>query len=299
MTSKPVHVTNIRSGRPKPGLMAQHLNAVKAVAALSNASLSGLELGSTEIFFNPESLSGGDYKIDIGTPGSITLILQAFMIPAAFADGPVTINITGGTDLRWSPSVDYLENITLPILKLMGYKARINILKRGHYPRGGGMLKLEVDPIKNLEPLNVSDLKFDCIKGVSQAIKLPVHIAERQAKSAEKILLKEGYNSKIKIKTSEKAIGPGSTVGEPCKRAEKVGSEAAKEILYHISRRSAVDRYMGDQIIPYIALAGKSNVKTAELTQHALTNIHVTEKFIKRKFRVEGMLGESSLISVD
>ena len=56
---------------------------------------------------------------------------------------------------------------------------------------------------------------------------------------------------------------------------------------------------MGDQIIPYIALAGKSNVKTAELTQHALTNIHVTEKFIKRKFHVEGVLGESALISVD
>jgi len=314
VTSKPVHVTNIRSGRPKPGLMAQHLNAVKAVAALSNASISGLELGSTEIFFNPGSLNRGDYKIDIGTAGSITLILQAFMIPAAFADGPVIINITGGTDLRWSPSVDYLENVMLPILRLMGYKARIKILQRGHYPRGGGILKLEVDPIKNLEPLNVSDLKFDCINGVSHAVKLPVHIAERQAKSAENILLKEGYNSKIKIKTSERAIGPGSSiflwtngstpvsgsaVGEPDKRAEKVGSEAAKEILYHISRQSAVDRYMGDQIIPYIALAGESNVKTAELTQHALTNIHITEKFIKRKFRVDGILGESALISVD
>ena len=160
VTSKPVHVTNIRSGRPKPGLMPQHLNAVKAVAALSNASLSGLELGSTDIIFNPRSLSGGDYKIDIGTAGSITLILQAFMIPAAFADGPVTIGITGGTDLRWSPSVDYLENVTLPILRLMGYKVRINILQRGHYPRGGGLVELKVDPIKKLKPLIASDAEI-------------------------------------------------------------------------------------------------------------------------------------------
>ena len=160
VTSKPVHITNIRSGRPKPGLMPQHLNAVKAVAALSNASLSGLELGSTDIIFNPRSLSGGDYKIDIGTAGSITLILQAFMIPAAFADGPVTISITGGTDLRWSPSVDYLENVTLPILRLMGYKAQMNILQRGHYPRGGGFVELRIDPIKKLKPLIASDAEI-------------------------------------------------------------------------------------------------------------------------------------------
>ena len=85
-------------------------------------------------------MNGGDYKIDIGTAGSITLILQAFMIPAAFADGPVKIRITGGTDIRWSPSVDYLENVKLPILRLMGYNAKINIIQRGHYPRGGGNL---------------------------------------------------------------------------------------------------------------------------------------------------------------
>ena len=55
-------------------------------------------------------------------------------------------------------------------------------------------------------------LKFDSIYGISHAVKLPVHIAERQAKSAEEILLNGGYNSEIKIKTTEKAIGPGSSI---------------------------------------------------------------------------------------
>ena len=117
LTSQPVHITNIRSGRPKPGLMPQHLNAVKVVAMLTNATVQGLELGSTELFFNPGAMSGGDFNLDIGTAGSITLILQAFMIPAAFADGPSTIKVTGGTDVRWSPSIDYLEHVSLPILK--------------------------------------------------------------------------------------------------------------------------------------------------------------------------------------
>jgi RNA 3'-phosphate cyclase len=314
LTSKPVHITNIRSGRPKPGLMAQHMNAVKSVADLSNASVKGLEIGSTEIYFNPKSLNGGFFKIDVGTAGSISLILQAFMIPAAFTDIPVKIRITGGTDVRWAPSVDFIKYVKLPILRLMGYNARINIIQRGHYPRGGGILEIEIDPITKLKPINVSKLQFDCIYGISHSIKLPIHIAERQAQSAKEILNNEGYCSDIKIESSQNAIGPGSSiflwtngltpisggaVGEPGKRAEKVGSEAAKQILYHISKRSPVDKYMGDQLIPYMALAGSSSIKTAELTQHTLTNIHITEKFIDKKFHVDGIVGESAIISVE
>ena len=156
-------------------------------------------------------------------------------------------------------------------------------------------------------------LKFDCIYGVSHSVKLPLHIAERQAQSAKKFL-NEGYNSKLKFKTHKMRLGQGSSiflwtngltpvsgsaVGEPGKRAEKVGSEAAKQILYHISRGSAVDKYMGDQLIPYMALAGSSSIKTAELTQHALTNIYITEKFIDKKFPVEGNIGETADIKVD
>jgi RNA 3'-phosphate cyclase len=314
LTSKSIHITNIRSGRPKPGLMPQHLNAVKAVADLSGAKVSGLELGSTELFFHPGPLRGGNFSVDVGTAGSITLILQAFMIPAAFADKPVKITIIGGTDVRWSPSVDYLENVTLPILSLMGYSARTNLVQRGHYPRGGGILELEVDPVNELKSLNVFELKFDSVNGISHAVKLPEHVAERQARSARNTLSDAGFKSKIKIEHSNNALGSGSgillwtdgntqvsgsSIGEPGKRAEEVGADAAREILFHISRKSAVDRYMGDQIIPYMAIAGNSNVKTAELTQHALTNIYMTEKFINKKFHVDGNLGEEAVINVE
>jgi RNA 3'-phosphate cyclase len=313
VTSKPVHITNIRSGRPKPGLMPQHLNAVKAVADLSGASVSGLELGSTELVFKPNQLKGGNFKIDIGTAGSITLILQAFMIPAVFADSPVKITIIGGTDVRWSPSIDYLMNITLPVLKLMGYDAKPKLVQRGHYPRGGGIFELEIEPVKKLRPLNICELNFNNINGISHAVKLPEHIAVRQANSAQEVLSKAGYDSKIKIEHSQRAMGPGSgillwtngvtsvsgnSLGEPGKKAEIVGYEAANRILYNISRNSAVDGYMGDQIIPYLALAGNSTIKTSELTQHAVTNIHVTEKFINKKFRIEGSVGESAIINV-
>lgn len=314
LTSDPIHVTNIRANRPKTGLMPQHLNAVKAVANLSGAHVEGLEIGSKELFFYPEEVSGGNYKIDVKTAGSITLVLQAFMIPAIFAESPVNITIRGGTDMRWSPPVNYFQHVTLPVLRSMGYNADLNLIRRGHYPRGGGIVKVKINPVKKLNPINICNLKVDKIKGISHAVKLPEHVAVRQAESAEKVLKANGFDAEIEIVHSDNALGSGSgivlwtegdtrvggsAIGEMGIKAEKVGKKAAEELLFHISRGAALDKYMGDQIIPYIAMAGKSRIKTAELTLHAVTNIFVTENIMGKKFDVDGELGEAATIKVD
>ena len=314
LTQNPIHITNIRANRSKPGLMPQHLNAVKAVAGLSNARVEGLEIESKELFFYPEDVRGGTYNIDIKTAGSITLVLQAFMIPAVFADEPVNIKIRGGTDVRWSPPVNYLQHVTMPVLKSMGYDADLDIIRRGHYPRGGGIVNVKISPVKKLNPINIDDLEIDEIRGISHAVKLPEHVAVRQAESAEKVLKANGLNAEIEIENSNNALGPGSgivlwtegntrvggsAIGERGVRAEKVGEKAAEELLYHISCGAAVDKYMGDQIIPYMAIAGKSWVKTAELTLHAVTNISVTEKIMGKKFDVDGEVGKIAIIKVD
>lgn len=314
LTSKTVNINNIRANRPKSGLMPQHLNAVNAVAQLSGAECSKRDIGSDELIFKPGNIRGGKFEIDIKTAGSITLVLQAFMIPAVFADSPVEIMIKGGTDVRWSPSVDYLQNVTLKILKKMGYAAKMDIIRRGHYPRGGGIVKAKIKPAQKLNPVKLIDLKFDKIKGISHAVNLGEHVAIRQAESAEKVLEAGGIESEIEIEHSDNASGPGSGIvlwsdgeipvggsyiGERGLRAEKVGKKAAEEILYHISKGAALDKYMGDQIIPYIAIAGNSEVKTAELTQHALTNIYVVERIMQKRFEVEGRCSQTAIVKVD
>ncbi|MGB9978375.1 RNA 3'-terminal phosphate cyclase [Methanobacterium sp.] len=314
LTVNPIHITNIRANRPKAGLMPQHLNAVKAVACLSDARVEGLEIESRELFFYPGDVNGGNYNIDVKTAGSITLVLQAFMIPAVFADTPVNITIRGGTDVRWSPPINYLQYVTLPVLKSMGYNAELDIIRRGHYPRGGGMVKVKINPVKKLKPINACNLDVDKIRGISHAVKLPEHVAVRQAESAEKVLKSRGFDAEIEIENSDNALGPGSgivlwtegntriggsSVGERGVRAEKVGQKAAEELLYHISQGAAVDKYIGDQIIPYMAIAGKSKVKTAELTLHAATNIFVTEKIMGKRFEVDGEVGEPVTIKIN
>ena len=72
----PIKITNIRANRSKPGLQPQHLTGVKAAAELCGAKVSGAELGSTELTFEPGKIKFGKFRLDIGTAGSITLVLQ-------------------------------------------------------------------------------------------------------------------------------------------------------------------------------------------------------------------------------
>lgn len=318
LTGKAFTISNIRSSRPKPGLMPQHLNVSLALAQLSNAEVTGLELGSTHMSFIPGQLNGGKLDVDVKTAGSITLILQALMIPSLFTNQGVEIKIKGGTDVRWAPPLDYLEHVTLPLLHSMGATVHLEVQQRGYYPRGGGMLHALIEPVEKLKPLNLHDLEVDVIRGISHATKLPSHVAVRQAQAAEKIIRSAGYEVEIEIKSDDNnALGPGSalvlwsevknksiprvgasSLGEPGKRAEIVGRHAAEEILSYLSKGAALDKYMADQIIPYLAITGSSSVRISELTQHTLTNIYATEKFTNRKFQVDGSLGEVTTITI-
>ncbi len=265
LKSKPLRIYNIRAKRPRKGLSYQHLTAIKALAELTGARLEGVELASTEIKFIPGQIKGGDFYFDVQTAGSIGLVLQALMIPAAFAEDKVRFRVRGGTDVKWSPSIDYLREVTLPILRMMGYNGRIKLLKRGYYPRGGGLVEAEIKPVKGLKPLKLTKLEIESIRGISHASNLPLHVAERQAKSALTVLKKSGLEADIEIQHFHDVLSPGSgivlwadgntrigasSLGERGKRAEVVGKEAAEELLGFLEVGAPIDKYMGDQIIP-------------------------------------------------
>ncbi|OTF70368.1 hypothetical protein BLA29_015297, partial [Euroglyphus maynei] len=49
----PIEVNNIRAGRPKPGLAAQHLHGLWMARDITNAELLNAEIGSTSIRYRP------------------------------------------------------------------------------------------------------------------------------------------------------------------------------------------------------------------------------------------------------
>ncbi len=301
----PVKITNIRAKRKNPGLQRQHLTGVRAVAQLSNARVVGAALGSTTIEFYPGKLRGGEYRFDIGTAGSVTLVLQALLPILPFLEKPTKITVTGGTDVPWSPTIDYVIYVITKILSKVGLKLEAQLLRRGHYPRGGGMVIYRVDdPPRKLSPL-ILDERGEIleIRGRSHAVALPEHVAVRQARSAEEMLRgKLGRNIKIAIELEKdpqgkNVLGPGSgitlwakcnnsvlgsdSLGARGKPAEKVGREAAQKLIEDLSTNAALDRHMSDMIIPFLALAGgTSKITGSKLTLHATTNIMVVRRLV-------------------
>lgn len=146
-TGKPFRVHHIRAGKSDGGgLKPQHLEAIKALQKICGAQTNEIQLGSQELEFTPGKVKGGVYEIDIKTAGSITLLLQALLLPCLFAPRKVTLRVTGGTCGKWQASGDYLQNLLLPHLQRFVEHIELRILKRGYYPQGGGQVELHITP---------------------------------------------------------------------------------------------------------------------------------------------------------
>jgi len=204
ITQNPFEITNIRKNRPQSGLKHQHLFCIKALEKLCNARTEGVSLGSTFLKYYPNKIEGKTIDIDIQTAGSISLFLQAILLPSIFADRTVRFNIIGGTDGKWSAPLDYFKEVFLPQIQKYA-DIECKLIKRGYYPKGNGKVEIKINP-----KYKVSDFKdfnefYDNIKEKAPKINLieqghliqikgishasltlqNANVVERQAKAAE------------------------------------------------------------------------------------------------------------------
>ncbi|MBI4020193.1 MAG: RNA 3'-terminal phosphate cyclase [Candidatus Aenigmarchaeota archaeon] len=300
LTGKPCRITGIRAGRPNPGLQAQHLESIKAVAQLCNAKVDNLNIRSKEILFSPGNLEHKPLTIDIGTAGAITLVLQSLLIPAVHADKKLCFTIKGGTHVKWSPSYDFFENIFCRYLSIMGIEVKPEITGYGFYPRGGGSISVEVNPGK-IRPICLTErggyLETGLFSIASTDLK-PQKVAERQSDSAGKVLSTarraQKYVDSLSTGSSvhmdshyENCILGAGCLGERGMQAEKVGESCALLLKKQADSGACLDEWMADQILPYMALATPSAVSVAAVTDHVRTNIWVIEKFLPVEFSID------------
>lgn len=300
VSSLPVHIKNIRANRPKPGLAPSHVTSIEAVAKIADAEVDDLYPGSKEIVFRPGQLVGGEYEFDVGTAGSISLVLQSCLIPAMLARSRVVMTIKGGTDVRWSPPIDYMRLVHVPTLRAFGPSLDLEVVERGFYPEGGGEVVAEVSPAGGLAAIQLgSQGKLLRIDGVVYARNLPEHVVMRTKHAALKSMLEcrevriesdlgKGRSTGAGIVLSavcENTVLGASALGEKGIRAEALGESCAHDLLETVSSHATVDEHMLDQMIPYMALAkGRSKVLAEELTSHARTNMEVVEAFLGKRF---------------
>ncbi|UCD13014.1 MAG: RNA 3'-terminal phosphate cyclase [Thermoplasmatales archaeon] len=310
LTKKPVEIKNIRANRPVPGIRPQHHTAISCIKSICKGAAEGLSIGSSKLTFMPGEVQPGEYKFDIGTAGSITLVFQACILSSLTASKPITIKLTGGTDVKWAPTWDYFTHVFLPLIEMMGVKTDAQLIKRGYYPKGGGEAFLTIHPVKKLQCLQLEENQgFNKIEGIVHIANLPDHIGKRMKHSAMKIAVKNDMRSYIHVdKTTSFSPGTGITLwsrsdktvlgstflGEKGVSSEKIGEDAANQLINEINMGASVDTFAIDQILPYMVLAGNESVCIVrELSNHIQTNMWLASQFFKvdKLFEVEDKKG--------
>ncbi len=301
ITGKSFQLRQIRAGRPKPGLMRQHLTAVKAAAKVCGAETEGAELKSQHLTFSPGTVRPGEYRFDIGTAGSATLVLQTLLPALMTANGPSQLTLCGGTHNIHAPPFDFLAKAFLPLLRRLGPRVSARLVRPGFYPAGGGEVAISIQPAQSLEPFELIDagrvVRRYATAMVSQ---LPQHIAERELATIQRKL---GLSQRDTMIDDVRSTGPGNVVvieierehvtevftgfGQRGVKAEKVATGAAREAKHYLDARVPVGEHLADQLLLPMALAGSGCYRTMEPTPHTTTNVETIREFLEVAIEIE------------
>jgi RNA 3'-terminal phosphate cyclase (ATP) len=295
VSGQPFRIENIRAGRKKPGLMRQHLTAVEAAAAVGSARVEGAGTGSQQLEFHPRGIVAGSYHFAVGTAGSSTLVLQTVLPALLTAGSRSELILEGGTHNPHAPPFDFLVGSFLPLIGRMGPKVSAKLVRPGFYPAGGGRFTVSVEPVAKLQRLDLRE-RGAVLKRSARAVvaRLPAKIAERELKvvrerlgwDAECCAVEEAGTSRgpgnilcIKI-VSENVAEVFTGFGELGVSAEKVAGKAVKEAERYLAAGVPVGRYLADQLLLPMALAGGGSFRTLVPSRHMTTNIEVIRKFL-------------------
>lgn len=300
ITGTPFRLENVRAGRRKPGLLRQHLTCVKAAARITRAKVTGAEIGSRAVTFEPGEIRAGEYDFAIGSAGSTSLVLQTILPALLKADAPSRVTLSGGTHNSSAPTFDYLERVYLPLLKRMGADVTLALQRHGFYPAGGGAWRAEIAPCPALAPLALESAGAITTRRIlADVANIAFDVAEREVREAASLL---SWPAECGEARTVKSDGPGNALaieigseavteiftgfGERGRSAEAVAKETAEEARSYLAAGAPVGPHLADQLLLPLALAGSGSFVTTAPTPHTTTNIAVIEKFLPVEIEV-------------
>lgn len=275
VTGVPVRIDRIRAGRKRPGLGAQHAAALRVLARLCGARTSGVRRGSQSVLFEPGQGGENIIEEDVGTAGSIPLILQA-ALPAALSGRRVRLRIRGGTDVPWSPTLDYVERVLCPALARFGVRASVRALRRGYYPRGGGIVEASAEGAARPALLDGRPEKFFVACAHSG-----IEGAEEAAASAASALEETGLPVSLCAARAE-SDGPGGSLlacaqGKRCHAGtDSLWNGGFEDVSARLRGCLAVDENLSDMLVlPACASDGTSSWTVSRVTAHLESALRV------------------------
>ena len=286
ITKQPIHIENIRKNRKISGLKPQHLTAITLLQKIANATVIGADVGSTELKFIPGNIENLDLEADVGSAGSIPLILQVLIPVVAISKKKLNLKIKGGTDVLWSPTIDYTQYVLREAYSRMGIKFSFELCKRGYYPKGGGEINLQINP-SNVKPILFSKRKTNNVKLICTYSKLIKEKIENEVKETVKKLTAANFIVDVEIK-SEEALDSGASL-LICSTDDKsiIGLDGLYNNKTHnfalnidkFIESYSIDDSLADMIVVPASLAnGKTIFQVREITKHLETNLFVTSK---------------------
>ncbi len=312
VTGKPFRIERIRARRPKPGLRRQHLTAVLAAAEVGQAEVEGAELESRELNFVPGQVRPGEYRFDVGTAGSTTLVLQTVLPALMIAGGPSQLHLKGGTHNIYAPPVDFLEKTFLPILARMGPKVQVALERAGFYPAGGGSIRVDVQPAVQLRRIELVERGRILRRAACGVVsRLPMHIAEREV---DVVRRRMSWPAESVSTRHVESSGPGNVVtleiqsehvtevvtgfGQRGVPAEKVAAGAVREARRYLKAGVPVSEHLADQLLLPMALAG-GTFRTLDPSSHTTTNIETLGHFLDVSIQTDKLARDVWEVTVD
>jgi RNA 3'-terminal phosphate cyclase (ATP) len=321
VTGRTVAIDNIRAGRKKPGLMRQHLTAVKAAAEICGGTVSGAEIGSTALRFEPQPAQAGKYRFSVGTAGSATLVLQTVLPALLIADGPSELILEGGTHNQWAPPFDFLQQAFLPLINKMGPRVLTTIERHGFYPAGGGRFCVTIEPSPSLKGFDLLKRGPITLRSARALVaNLPLHIAEREVKT---LLRKMTWDESCGAALPVEAHGPGNVAfleigsdqvtevftgfGRTGVKAERVADEAIDQARDYLQTDVPIGPYLADQLLLPLGISAwqqpssqrprGGSFRTLPLTRHSTTHIEILRQFLGIEIHAEAT-GNTCLVSL-
>lgn len=312
VTGTPFQMVNVRAKRAKPGLLRQHLTAVKAAAEVGAAEVVGAELGSLELTFKPRALTPGNYFFAVGTAGSATLVLQTVLPALMLASGPSTLMLEGGTHNPAAPPFDFLEKAYLPLVRRMGPRVEAVLERHGFFPAGGGKFRVNVHPAP-LQPLTLLE-RGGVRRRQATALfaQLPFNVAQRELATVEQVL---GWRpDQLRVEELKRSHGPGNALmlevesehvtevfsgfAERGVRAETVAGKAAEAAKRYLEAEVPVGEHLCDQLLLLLALARGGAFRTLPLDGHSQTQLETFAHFLDVKVKVSEVSAEVREVEV-
>ncbi|KMQ56993.1 RNA 3'-terminal-phosphate cyclase [Pseudomonas aeruginosa] len=273
MTSgQPLRIRNIRGRRSRPGLLRQHLTAVRAAAEICAAEVEGAELGSRELAFRPGAIRAGDYAFAIGSAGSCSLVLQTLLPALLAANGESRVRISGGTHNPLAPPADFLRDSWLPLLRRMGAEVDLELLRHGFVPAGGGELLARVRLLAGI-PGHVGERELERVRQ-----RLGWSDEERQL---EFLAEDQGPGNALLLRIDcEHICATFCAFGQAGVSAERVAEQVATQAIGWMESGCAADEHLADQLLLPMALAGAGSFTTPRLSAHLQSNRRIIERFL-------------------